>query len=266
MAIFNHIRVINPTMFIERTWLDDIVTARVPLLVMRGFLQPNDTHAIVENLRQCREKIRVSHYSNGALTTLGPYLAKHTAAPENYFTELRDIQPALPDSLAILKNNVYQWVKHALQLETLETAVEPQLGEYSGSIVRFHADGVANPLHNDHIVRDAAGSGLVVTQIAHQLSCVVCLQECDSGGTLRIYKKKWLPEDEKFKTQGELGYHSDVINACEICEFKPRQGDIYIFNPAYYHEIDRVSGDTRITMGFFFGLTDKKMKNAIAWS
>lgn len=266
MAIFNQFRVINPNMFVESTWLDDIVTARVPLLVLRNFLTPEVREAVVTDLQSCREKIRVSHYPNGALTTLGPYLARHTAAPDNYFTELRDIQPALPPSLNMLREQIYRWVQHALRLESLRIAHEPGCGDYAGSIVRFHANGVANPLHNDNIVRDAAETSLVVTQILHQLSCVVCLQECNAGGALRIYNKKWSPEDEQFKTAGELGYRSGVIENSEICEFSPRSGDIYLFNPAFYHEIDRVEGDTRITMGFFFGLTDKKMKHAIAWS
>lgn len=266
MAIFNQIRVINPKMFIEKTWLDDIVTARVPLLVLRDFLSPAVCEAAVEDLQQCREKIRVSHYPNGALTTLGPYLARHIDAPENYFTELRDIQSALPPSMHCLRDQIYNWVKHALKLESLKTASEPKLGDYAGSIVRFHADGVANPLHNDNIVRDGAKTDLLVSKILHQLSCVVCLQECSCGGALRIYNKKWSPEDERFKTPGALGYQSAVTADSETCEFSPRSGDIYLFNPAFYHEIDRVEGETRITMGFFFGLTDKKMKHAIAWS
>lgn len=266
MAIFNQFRVINPNMFVESTWLDDIVTARVPLLVLRNFLTPDVRQAVVSDLQRCREKIRVSHYPNGALTTLSPYLAKHTSAPDNYFTELRDIQSSLPPSLGVLREQIYDWVQHALRLESLRTAHEPGRGDYAGSIVRFHADGVANPLHNDNIVRDAANSGLAVTQILHQLSCVVCLQECNAGGALRIYNKKWSPEDEQFKTAGELGYRSGVVAGSETCEFSPRSGDIYLFNPAFYHEIDQVEGDTRITMGFFFGLTDKKMKHAIAWS
>ena len=189
MAIFNQFRVINPNMFVESTWLDDIVTARVPLLVLRNFLTPDVRQAVVTDLQRCREKIRVSHYPNGALTTLGPYLARHTTAPDNYFTELRDIQPSLPPSLGALREQIYYWVQHALRLESLRTAQEPGRGEYAGSIVRFHADGVANPLHNDNIVRDAADSGLAVPQILHQLSCVVCLQECNAGGALRIYNK-----------------------------------------------------------------------------
>jgi hypothetical protein len=266
MTIFNQIRIINPNMFVERSWLDDIVTARVPLLVLRNFLTPEMRAEVVVDLQQCREQVRVSHYPNGALTTLGPYLAKHTAAPENYFTELRNIQSTLPSSLHSLRDQVYNWVKHALYLDSLQTASEPDLGDYAGSIVRFHANGVANPLHSDNIVRDAAGSGLAVTQILHQLSCVVCLQECNMGGELRIFNKKWQPVDERFKTPGELGYHSGVVEHSEICEFAPHSGDIYLFNPVFYHEVDRVEGDTRITMGFFFGLTDKTMKHAIAWS
>ncbi|WP_262287772.1 hypothetical protein [Pantoea sp. Marseille-Q5743] len=65
MAIFNQFRVINPNMFVESTWLDDIVTARVPLLVLRNFLTPDVRESVVADLQRCREKIRVSHYPNG---------------------------------------------------------------------------------------------------------------------------------------------------------------------------------------------------------
>jgi hypothetical protein len=57
-----------------------------------------------------------------------------------------------------------------------------------------------------------------------------------------------------------------VVEGYGACEFSPAQGDVYIFNPAYYHEIDRVSGVARITMGFFFGFPGEDMKKAIAWS
>ncbi len=266
MSQVKKIQVIDPSTPIDAAWLENVITARVPLLVLRNFLTPETRTSVVESLLKCRERISVSHYPNGTLTTLGPYLAKHTSAPENYFTELRDIRPALPDSLISLQKNVYQWVKQTLQLDELETANDELHGPYSSSIVRFHADGVANPLHNDNIVRDAAGTGLVVTEIQHQLSCVVCLQECNEGGVLRIYNKEWKPEDERFKTPGELGYREEIKQGYESCEYRPQSGDVYIFNPAYYHEIDRVAGDTRITMGFFFGLMDKNTKRAIAWS
>ncbi|EPC4489309.1 hypothetical protein ACRZXV_003543 [Serratia liquefaciens] len=266
MNVINKIRIIDPAMLIESSWLDEVVTACVPLLVLRGFLESEVREKVIYDLQECREKISVSHYPNGTLTTLGPYLAKYTSSPEKYFKELRDVQGSLPDSLISLQENIYKWVREVLKLEMLEIASEVHYGPYSGSIVRFHADGVANPLHNDHIVRDAAGTGLAVTKILHQLSYVVCLQECNVGGALRIYNKKWQQEDEYFKNIGELGYRDGIKEGCESFEFRPVSGDIYIFNPAYYHEIDRVGGDTRITMGFFFGIIDENMKRAIAWS
>lgn len=266
MAIFNQIRVINPGMFVDNTWLDDIVTARVPLLVLRDFLTPAVTHAVVSDVIQCRQKIALTYPCPSTSVTLGACLATYASVPENYFTEMRDIQPMLPDTLLTLREQVYWWVQKVLKLESLQTAQEPELGPYSAAIVRFHSEGATHSLNSDHIVHDAAGGSLAVSQILHQLSCVVCLQACDSGGELRIYNRKWQADDEQFKTPGEQGYQRTVVQHCETCEFSPRRGDIYLFNPAYYHEIDRVTGDARITMDFFFGLTDKKMKHAIAWS
>ncbi|MHC8314647.1 2OG-Fe(II)-dependent halogenase WelO5 family protein [Pseudomonas sp. LB3P31] len=266
MSSLDSIKIVNMHTPVESVWLTDIIEARMPVLVLRDFLKPESIFELNADLEACRESIRVSTYSNGTLTTLGPYLAKHTRQPISYFDQVADIQPMLPRSLLGMTYYVYGLVKYALQIDTLKTASEPELTSYSGSIVRFHADGVANPLHNDNILRDASGTGLVVTNITQQLSCVVCLQECTSGGILRIYKKKWDPTDEAFKTEGELGYPGEVVKGCEVFEFSPRRGDIYIFNPNYYHEIDRVFGETRITLGFFFGLTDAAMKKAIAWS
>ncbi|EBM2192644.1 hypothetical protein DWD10_21395 [Salmonella enterica] len=258
--------IIDPSAPIGATLLSDIITAKTPLLVLRNFLKSETRKSIVDDLQQCRANVQVSHYSNGSLTTLGPYLARYISAPDNYFTDFNNVKPHLPDSLTLLQKSVYQWVKQVLSLQTLEIATEDKYGHYSGSIVRFHANGVANPLHSDHIVRDAADTNLVVTNILHQLSCVVCLQECNDGGVLRIYNKEWTPEDERFKTLGELGYHDDIKKGCDSFDYSPQNGDIYIFNPVYYHEIDRVVGDTRITMGFFFGITDQNKKHAIAWS
>lgn len=103
----------------------------------------------------------------------------------------------------------------------------------------------------DSVYRSLGVYDLVVSKIAQQLSCVVCLQECTSGGVLRIFKKKWRVEDEYFKVKCELGYSGGVVEGCGFCEFSPHLGDIYMFNPDFYHEIDRVVGATRITLGFF---------------
>lgn len=262
----SEVKIVTPAMSVEPRWFEDIISARTPVLVFRDFLPPVMSQDLIRDLELCAESIRISSYLNATLTTLGPYLAKYVSCPGEYFRQVSDIQPVLPQSLTNMECTVYQLVMQWLQLEALNIALEPVLGEYSGSVVRFHANGIANPLHNDNISRDAAGTGLIVTQVTQQLSCVVCLQACTSGGALRIFNKKWGLEDEQFKVEFQLGYADEVVDGYEFCEFSPQRGDVYIFNPNFYHEIDHVVGTTRITMGFFFGLTDPKGKEAIAWS
>lgn len=80
-----------------------------------------------------------------------------------------------------------------------------------------------------------------------------------------MYNRKWREEDEVYKTPGALGYQDDVISGAKSCAFKPKTGDIYLLNPRFYHEIERVDAGDRITMGFFFGLQDN-LGSAVAWS
>ncbi|MGK5641967.1 2OG-Fe(II)-dependent halogenase WelO5 family protein [Streptomyces sp. URMC 126] len=136
-------------------------------------------------------------------------------------------------------------------------------GEIEGFDI--HADGVRDPLHNDNIMRDAAGTGIVLADLARQLSCVVCLQECDEGGELRIYRRPWEPQDETFKIDGGLGYDEGVVEGHPGHEFKPQAGDVYVINPMQYHSIEQVSGSDRITMGFFLGFADEKLGSAVVW-
>lgn len=262
----DEIKIVTPDMRVESGLFDDVLSANISVLVFRGYIPPVMSQDLVSDLEHCSKLIRVSSYLNAKLTTLGPYFVKYISSPEEYFKQVAEIQAVLPGSLDVMKDNVYRLVREWLQFETFKTAVDPVFGEYSGSIVRFHADGIANPLHNDNISRDAACSGLVVANIVHQLSCVVCLQECTAGGALRVFKKKWNFDDERFKNKCELGYSDDVVSGYGFCEFSPCRGDIYIFNPGYYHEIDCVSGVTRITLGFFFGIAGGDVKTAIAWS
>lgn len=87
-------------------------------------------------------------------------------------------------------------LREVLGLRSLAPAREPDGRCYCECIVRIHADGVRNPLHNDSIMRDAAETCIRLAHLEEQLSCVVCLQECDSGGELYHDRKKWHPNDE----------------------------------------------------------------------
>lgn len=248
-----------------RQALRRLVDGKQAVVVLRNLLPAEAFTVNHARLRTLFEQATTTRYANGALTTIGPYLAKHVDQPEAYFREATAAS-AWTDSVSFdLSARVRQGLRTALGLQSFEVAQEPDGRQYADSVVRIHADGVANPLHNDNIMRDASSTSLRLAALKHQLSCVVCIQECDSGGELKIYRKRWEPSDEEHKIPGGLGYRNAVVDNAPCHEFKPRAGDIYLINPTHYHEIARVSGADRLTLGFFIGFADDNLDNAIAW-
>ncbi|MFF0156147.1 hypothetical protein ACFYRY_01210 [Streptomyces sp. NPDC005263] len=205
------------------------------------------------------------NYTNGSLTTVGPYLAAHLQEPDRYFALSASANQRMADAGFDLPTRVRAALRDTFGLRGLEPARERDGRGYGEAVIRLHADGVRNPLHNDHIARDAQSTTWSVADVVRQLSCVVCLQECDSGGELITYAKPWEPDDERWKVPGELGYRSEVVGTVPRHVFRPQTYDVYLINPTYYHEILEVHGVTRTTLGFFIGFTDDTLTNAVAW-
>lgn len=240
---------------------------RIGVVVLKNALDPIALAALQRNIETLRPEARVKQYANSSLTTFGPYLAAHLADPSSYFAAAAETDRLFPDPALDLRADVRETLRMAFGLRTLDVAREPDGRRYAPAVVRLHADGVANPLHNDLIMRDAIGSGLVLAGLSCQFSCVVCVQECSEGGRLHHYRKPWDPKDERFKVPGNLGYDEAVLSGADHLVFRPEIGDVYVMNPTLYHSIDRVSGIERRTMGFFFGFLESgSLRDALAWS
>ncbi|WP_269858105.1 2OG-Fe(II)-dependent halogenase WelO5 family protein [Streptomyces sp. RPT161] len=245
--------------------LRQLVAGETAVVVLRDLL-PADAFAVNrERIGKLLANASTTEYVNGALTTVGPYLAKYLDRTDDYFADA-DAAKSLLDTVEFdLDGQVRTALRDAFGLGSVEPASEPDGRLYSPSVVRIHADGVRNPLHNDNIMRDAKGTGIALADLACQLSCVVCLQECDEGGELRIYQKEWQPADEAHKIPGGLGYDEAVVDGVPCHEFKPSAGDVYLINPTRYHSIERVHGSDRLTMGFFIGFGDDRLQDAVVW-
>jgi hypothetical protein len=246
--------------------LRQLVDDRASVVVIKGLLDDRVLRKGAELIFAHYEKKTASRYHNGTLTTIGPYLARHLSELDHYFSFARLTDEVFADSDHDLRKVTQLRLRGLLGLRRLEVEREADGRCYADSIIRIHGDGVANPLHNDNIMRDAARSGLKLARLKHQLSCVVCVQECDTGGELITYRKRWSPDDEKFKVKGGLGYDPGVVAGIESDVFRPQQGDVYLINPTSYHEIARVGGKDRVTLSFFIGFYDDDLDDAILWS
>jgi hypothetical protein len=236
------------------------------LVVLRGWLSENGLAHAREMLDRYRAAAAVNRYDNATLTTFGPYLARHLDRPQEYFRRAGEADVLFPDARLDLRRQARELLRRAFQMHSLEVAAEPDGRRYAGGVVRLHPDGVSNPLHNDHIARDAAQTGLLLAGLRSQFSCVVCLQECTVGGELHLYRRMWQPADERFKVVGGLGYHDGVVAGAARLTFKPQTGDVYVMNPVNYHAIAAVGGAERRTLGFFFGPMTEEMRDLVAWS
>lgn len=250
----------------DKRLLQQLVDQEISVIVIKDLLSEVLLHKGLEFIFSHYEKKTASRYHNGTLTTIGPYLVRHLSDLPHYFSQAGTMNEVFANSDFDLRRITQLRLRSLLGLSRLEVEREPDGRQYADSIIRIHGDGVANPLHNDNIMRDAAQSGLKLAKLKHQLSCVVCVQECDRGGEFVTYRKRWEPADEKFKVKDGLGYDGGVIVGAERDVFRPHQGDVYLINPTNYHEIERVSGKDRVTLSFFIGFYDDSLEQAILWS
>lgn len=246
--------------------LGQLVRGEASVIVLRELLPRDVFDHNRERIKAQFARASTTHYVNGALTTIGPYLARFLSRPDAYFREAEETNKLFQEIRFDLGARVHAALREVLRLRVFEPARERDGRRYSESIVRIHADGVRNPLHNDNIMRDGAASGLWLANLKQQLSCVVCIQECDTGGELYHYRKRWHPDDEVYKIKGGLGYDEEVVRGYPRNIFKPQTGDVYLLNPTYYHAIERVGGADRLTLGFFIGLPGEALDEAVTWS
>lgn len=248
-----------------RQLLQDLVDGSIPVLVLRGAFSGDCVTRNRTAVSGLFHTATTTRYANGSLTTVGPYLAKYLSARETYFSEAADAQSRLSQVGFDLTVMTRQALSRLFGLNSFEPAVEPDGHRYAEQNVRIYPVGNRTPMHNDNIMRDAKGTGLMLADLICQLSCVVCIQECDEGGELQVYRKMWEPADEKHKAVGDLGYYEGLAAGAACHRFKPRTGDVYVLNPTHYHSIERVGGRDRVTMGFFFGFFDQAMTDAVGW-
>ena len=245
--------------------LRGLIDGQISVVVLKGLLSSEVFSQHRERLAKLFDRASTTRYVNGSLTTIGPFLAKHLPNVDEYFREAKEANSLTSKVSFTLANEVRAGLTEVFSMRRFDVAEEPDGRRYADSVVRIHADGVRNALHNDNIMRDAAGTGLEVSRLLYQLSCVACVQERDTGGELKIYGKAWQAADEQFKVPGG-GYGHGAVESVPSHEFKPQAEDVYLINPTYFHEITEVGGSDLLTLGFFIGFVDEQLDSAIAWS
>ena len=242
--------------------LQSILSEKIPAIVIRNFYNKKMCQTIVDRITNHSQY----NFQNGKLIHIGPFLMSHATDKKKYFQDAKESQKTFERLFCGIKSpiiQIYQGINNRLPDYSISLASEFQ-NDYSPAIIRIHEKGKSIPIHKDNVKYE--GKEYALSDIDHQLSCVLHLQESESGGDLIMYKKQWKKEDERFRNI-DFGYSSRVLEPSESCKMSSlNAGDLVIMNPSYYHKVTKITGNTpRITLGMFLGFYRKDCK-IVAWA
>lgn len=239
-----------------------LVSGKTPLVVIRNFYDKKSCQTAVGRIK----KLGQAGFQNGKLRHIGPFLMAHVTDKKKYFEDAAKARTALEDVFDGISNPIqliYETAASMFPGHSVSLARELQ-NDYSQAVIRIHEKGRSVPVHKDNVGYE--GMEYAVSDIDHQLSCVLHLQESESGGDLVMYDRRWTKTDERFRNI-DFGYSSNLVESSRFCRAPGLgAGDLVIINPRYYHRVTEITGDTpRITLGMFLGFYGQDRK-IVAWA
>ena len=246
---------------IESVDFDSLLNGKIPAIVVRNFYGQKQCEDIVKKIGNSQKSI-----FQKKLQHIGPFLMSYTTKKKDYFDNAKQARKTFED---IFSENNQPIVKISKIISRILPGYSTSLARESGNdfspyVIRIHGNGKAIPIHKDNVKYE--GKEYDFTGIDNQLSCIVHLQEPQSGGEIVIYDKQWSRNDEKLRNI-DFGYSQDVVSRAEFCKISNLSaGDLVMINPNYYHKVTQIEGNvSRITLGMFLGLYKKEQK-IVAWA
>ena len=242
--------------------IESILSGSIPAIIIKNFYDEKSCKTIQTRI----SNQNLEDFQKGKSRHIGPFLMSYITKKKEYFEKAKQSQKILDVIFSGVKNPtqlVYESMLESLPGYSISLASEFQ-NYYSPCVIRIHEKNKSIPIHKDYVKYE--GKEYHLADIDHQISCVLHLQESESGGDLIIYNKQWKKDDEKFRNV-DFGYSSQVISSCEFCKIsKINSGDLVIINPKYYHQVTKIIGTKpRITLGMFLGFYRRDHK-IVAWA
>ena len=246
----------------EKLIMERLISGKTSMIIIHGFYDKKSCQTAAERIKNHDQ----TRFQDGELKHIGPFLMAHATDKEKYFKDSTECKTTLEEIFCGITNpvlQIYEAVGRMFPGHSVSLAREFQY-DYSQAVIRIHEKGRSVPIHKDNVKYE--GREYAVSGIDHQLSCVLHLQESESGGDLVTYNRSWKKDDEQFRSI-DFGYSRSLTESSQSYRAANIEaGDLAIINPIYYHEVTRITGDApRITLGMFLGFYSQR-RRIVAWA
>jgi len=121
--------------------------------------------------------------------------------------------------------------------------------------------GSCSPLHSDSY---RAKPGPLPSRFKSMFSWNLYLAMCEKGGELVLYRRFPRVGDEKHARRGyQWAYRHSVVAGAPRCAYRPKNGDMVIFNSGNYHEVCETDGPTYRTSAHSYISFDPASREAV---
>lgn len=237
--------------------LFDLFDKRIPGIIIPRFVSEADCAKIVSIL--LREDI--PNYTNTPDVDIGKFGLSHMECFEageqlRYFSEAGAAQEKLCLIFEMVGidplKKLQDLIKNTSNLP-VSIPIEQSLNKstYYAGIFRVIRSGI--PPHFDSASLEYP-SEVGVSRVNAQLSWNLYLTEVPSGGELVLYEM----DAGHLRQTGMLGpldwlVPTEVLHKVSVIQYKPKVGDIVLFNSQCIHSVNKPDGCERITMSSFIG-------------
>ena len=156
-----------------------------------------------------------------------------------------------------LRNTAMELVQSAWQAPVVPASTHGR--DLFWGIVREINSGTL--IHWDEVIREYPVDFLDRMPVA-QLALNIFLSVPDQGGETAIWRKRWEPKDEIYRTG--FGYRSESVREKPRLLVAPKRGDVMLFDSRNFHAVQNSTEGRRIALSFFIGLAGDG--NLIVWS
>lgn len=235
-------------------------------------LQPFYTEKVCDILkRQILSRLRVGHYENAPLIgRIGMAFFESIHNPEkrySYYKNANKWNNDLFDACYPYVSPISKLLNDLKRSWGKANVAQHNFTNMFAGLARVFEEGSSAEPHQDIFLRDAPDI-FDKFKIKEQLSFNIYLSVPESGGELEIWN--WKATDEEFhkykNLNPDLAYGMDRSKIPEPdIVYKPKKGDILIFNSRYVHAVAPSYGSQRLTISSFIGYK-QDCEELVLWS